>query len=726
MASQEIIVFLTQEIAKGSSPDTAKAAALSNGWNKEDINGAYAIYAIRNGGFAPGRGVQETLPYSAIAIPQNHRIALVPIIIILGSLATVAYGYYHDVVLSSIKASIQNVGTTTVPTTKNQLFVRAYEPSPITATSPNIFPTRSITPNHYTGSLSGTQQTTNTQTTAPSSPIAITGLSVAPTVTTPVVPPPVVPPIPVAIVPTPSPFPTPVPIPVPPVPDPLPAPIDPIVPVLPPPVPQPIPVLPPPIVPPVATTSSTTPPVIPPPAPVPVVIAGSYETYPGCEAPASTYLRTIYINPVSGSETTGDGSVSAPYHTLAEAFADQKIKPGDKVELMAGNHGVVYVDTTRREHYYPLGTTQWLWINFEPGATAQSFDLRSVSRVLVTNAYITKGFFVSNGSNAILANSTVSGTQNPSSWTAADWIAAPGGTSATDNICTSFINNKINNTRFAMGVSTRAASTEASRVKNLIKNNVIRNFSGDGIRPNASDVSVIGNAMYDEYVSAADGDGNHDDAMQMFAPVGVPFDNVDIENNYIQESTNPNRQFNAPLQGIDIFDGVVTHVIVKNNVILNSSYYGISLFGVHDSVIANNTIVNSSTNGRSLRCTIPPLKDGTPPVNSIIKNNIVIGGLINLPGTGVTYSNNYAAGVDPSTVFTTFDRTTGTYDVHVKSGSAIDGIGVGAFPTGPVAVTTPIPHTSNAYALLASVGNGFSFIWNGIIAFIALLFGQKI
>ncbi len=746
MATQEIQQFIEEHIAKGATPEQVKAAGIQEGWTTEEMNGAYAIYAIHHGDFAPKNALQFETARSATPAPHIQRLALLPIIIILGSLATIAEGYYQNVMVSKPAIPVQSATSTQAAIVKGTLSVPAYVPAPIAQTVSTGFPATKIVA--HGGSHTATNTGSNGTVPKVVPPTTVVTIPTVPTTQNPV--PSTTPVTPVVAVNVPSSPSTPTPnpvqtIPAPvviPDPDPGPEPDPVILPPLPPPPPLPDPLpdpvpdpVPPVVVPPAPTTTpSTTPPVVvppvvvppvvvPPPVVPPVIVAGSYETYAGCASPSTTYTRTVYVDPVNGSETLGDGSQAKPYHTLREAFIDKRILPGDKVILMPGDHGNVFISSAKIPAL--ANPSNWIWIDSQPGAIVDSYDIRAVRNMLITNATIHRtstgnAFSAVSGGNVILADSNIYGTLDSSGWSAADWMSAASAISSSDNTCTSILRNSILNVRFGIIFGTRATDPAATVMNVLIKGNTIRNYSADGILPEVSNVAVLDNKAYDEYVSPADGDGNHDDAIQFYAGSdAITLSNFDVENNWLQESTNPNRNLNAGQQGIDILGpGQFSNMTVKYNTIINSSYYGVVLGAAPNTIIANNTIVSNSSVFRHMKLGYYSAAKNTIPINSVVKNNIDPNGAILAGEPGVTASNNYIANVDPATLFVTFNRITDTYDLHPKPGSAIDGIGVGALPTGPISMA---PHNEHM-SLLASVGSAFESIASAIWHFIQSIF----
>lgn len=402
-----------------------------------------------------------------------------------------------------------------------------------------------------------------------------------------------------------------------------------------------------------------------------------YPRYDGCEPPATTFTRTLIVDPATGRDD-GDGSAAKPLKTLAAALGAKKIQPGDHVVLKPGDHGKV--GASKYDNPQLQNGASWIWMEFQPGATAQQVAVSDMSRWLVTGATISseKATLVafSGGSNMILADSTLYTVKDATSWTANEWInTASDGISVRNTTCATVVRNRLSNLRFAVSVFTDDANPATNRMKALVERNDARRFSADGMRPNGSDITFRYNRFLDEYASEADGDANHDDGLQMFALNGAVYDNIVIEGNWFQETTNPARSFNASMQGISVFDGLITHLKVVDNVVLCSAYHGIAGYGIADGLIEHNTVANNSTNGNATWILVPPAKDNTAPKNDVVQNNVAV----SFPGpqAGVTYTNDIVVAT-PTDVFTVFDRTQAKYDLTPKPGSVLDGKGAGS------------------------------------------------
>jgi hypothetical protein len=438
------------------------------------------------------------------------------------------------------------------------------------------------------------------------------------------------------------------------------------------------------------------------PIPAPIPGGGTYPVYPGCEAPATTFARDVYIDPVNGSDV-GDGSAAKPFLTFINALNAKKLKAGDHVILLPGDHGAVI--TSRYTNAAMAAAPVWTWIDFRPGAFVHNMDIRDMSRWLVTKAEVTpaggeKKLLVEFSgdlgaqSNIIFADGFIYNAKDSSGWDANTWINTDDGYITRSIICSSIVRTRILNTRFALGMNTDGVSPDPTQnpVKGLMQDNIVKNFSGDGIRPIGSYILVKNNYVADEYVNAADGDQNHDDGLQSWALHGAVFTDLFIDHNWFQETTDPNRKWNADMQGISSFDGVIRNVQVTNNVVLASAYHGISWYGVKDSLIDHNTVINPnpSPGDHLLWIYVPDGKGGNPPSNVTISNNIAM----SFPGVvvaGSTYQNNFTV-KDPTVQFQTFNPNSNSYNLSPKPGSSIDGKGAGSSVTNPVALGPSTHH----------------------------------
>jgi parallel beta-helix repeat protein len=414
-----------------------------------------------------------------------------------------------------------------------------------------------------------------------------------------------------------------------------------------------------------------------------------YPVYPGCAAPATSYARTVYVDPAAGD--TGDGSSAKPFGALGATLAKKKIAPGDHVVVLPGDHGLVQVSKYQNPEL--VGATSWIWLDFQTGATAKGLRIGDMANWLITRAEVSADrsatpnalFTVTSSHDVVLTDAHLYTVEDAKAWTANEWInTAADGVFLRNGGCLSVVRTKVLNTRFGVAILTDAKARPDTSMKVLVQGNEIANFSADGLRPIASDVIIRDNYVHDVYVSAADGDDNHDDGLQMWALDGATYDNVRIEHNWVQETTDAKRPLQNDLQGISQFDGVSTNVVITDNVVLAGAYHGISLYGCQDSTIAHNTVANPGGNGHKLWVGVFDRKDGTPSKNLTVTDNAATTFTLATTTIGFVNTNNVAV-PDPSATYTTFDTAGMVFDLTPKVGSVLAGKGAGSSLTKPPA-----------------------------------------
>lgn len=393
-------------------------------------------------------------------------------------------------------------------------------------------------------------------------------------------------------------------------------------------------------------------------APVPAIAcvdpipAKAYEVYQSCEAPPAVFTREVTIDPGKGE-------------TLAAFLAAKKLQWGDHVTLLPGDHGVA-------QFKYPIGeSTKWTWFDFKPGATAKSIRLVTQSRVLVTGADVQSLgvdlFLATSGSQVVVADSKLTGG-DASAWTAAQWMGAPNALRFDNVKCVSVIRNDIKNVRFGTSVGTRTAvigDSKSAEIKAMIKDNVYDGVSADFIRPLGGLIDVLNNRGTNGKVSAADGDLNHDDFIQLFAlPVGVIYEGVRINDNYFQETTDKDQKYKAGYQGISCFDGLYRNVEIKRNTVLASAYHMVSMFGGDGVEITDNKVASiflaQNRNGWIRTFTS---KTGVLPKRVVAKNNVAT--YFSFPTDAVTENNRVVKPAAQKTTYKEFDLVNFKFDLTI-------------------------------------------------------------
>ena len=406
-----------------------------------------------------------------------------------------------------------------------------------------------------------------------------------------------------------------------------------------------------------------------------------YPVYPGCAAPATTFTRTVYVDPAAGD--TGDGSEAKPFGSLASTLAKKMIAPGDHVILLPGDHGALQVSKYSNPELE--NATTWTWFDFQPGATAAGLSIGDMAFWLITGAEVSASraqvmgalYTVNSSHDVVLVDAHLYTVKDSTGWIVKDWLEAADGVFLRNGSCLSVGRTKIVNTRFGIAILSDGMARPATSMKVLVQGSEIANFSGDGLRPIASDVIIRDNYVHDVYVNDADGDTNHDDGVQMWALNGATYDNILIERNWIQETTDAKRPLQNDLQGISQFDGISTNVVIRDNVVLAGAYHGIALYGCQDSTIDHNTVGNPGSNTNQLWVGVFDLKDGTPSKGLTVTDNAAT--TFNFsPLTTVFVNTNNIDVLDPVATYTTFDKASMVFNLAPKVGSVLAGKGAGS------------------------------------------------
>jgi len=177
-----------------------------------------------------------------------------------------------------------------------------------------------------------------------------------------------------------------------------------------------------------------------------------------------------------------------------------------------------------------------------------------------------------------------------SAWTVNDWMNAQSGILLGRNGTGLAVRRThVFNVRFGIAITSYNSTLEG---------NLVNDFSADGIRVTRDGGVVIDNVIKNAHVSDADGDANHDDAIQCFlfnVGTGTVRD-VTLRGNIIV-SYEGTPAYPAMMQGIGFFDGPLINFVVEDNVVFVDHYHGVSLYDAQGSRIVNNVAFTRWTNG---------------------------------------------------------------------------------------------------------------------------------
>ena len=371
-------------------------------------------------------------------------------------------------------------------------------------------------------------------------------------------------------------------------------------------------------------------------------------------------LVGYYLDPVNGSNTTGNGSLSNPFGSLsgfiaAAGLLERKdstgaiittgvVKGGDTLLLKSGYHGDIsfitaFFDSALVIKAAPMETP-----------TVGSFKLKAGSNITLDGLYIDGSLGadlnplipiiqISTVATASLQshdiavqNCFITSGSTYASWDTAGWTAnSKTGINIGANASAITIKNcEVIATK--IGINTLNSNA-------TIEGNIIEFFSQDGIRVAGNNVMV----KYNLITNNVSDNGNHDDGGQMFSATGNS--NVTWLKNICLERTTAPNAFITGTQGIGGFDGLYTAVRIEGNVYKGSGIHGFALYDAVDSFLIDNFAVGM--NGVGARVSV-----GTKTPNLNL-NNTVTGNTANLINT----ADDPTAAVSGNTTLTLPDET---------------------------------------------------------------------
>jgi hypothetical protein len=319
----------------------------------------------------------------------------------------------------------------------------------------------------------------------------------------------------------------------------------------------------------------------------------------------------FYCDPIKGS-AEGDGSSDRPWRTIEEVLQARLIqlsdangkpgnptapvKAGDTVLLRSGWQGVIRIARGYNQEPITIAadkghTPQVGWVEIREGrkwrvqglSVSPSLAPSPLDRVPHNLVMLGEGGG-EKSADLVVEDCFVYSVLDTSGWTGPDWVKKPAsgiwlGRQGKAHIAR---NNYILNTRFGINLCAPDCVAEG---------NVVANFSADGIRITRDGQVVQYNVIKNNFVSARDGDDNHDDGIQAFLfNVGTgTIRDVTVRGNIIIARETEGLPFPNGLQGIGFFDGPLVHFLVESNIVCVNHYHGITLGDAQGTTIQDNT-----------------------------------------------------------------------------------------------------------------------------------------
>lgn len=397
--------------------------------------------------------------------------------------------------------------------------------------------------------------------------------------------------------------------------------------------------------------------------------------------------RIFYIDPVNGS-MDNDGSYDYPWRTLEEVVAadliqsysytplpydpnsstliikneNGPVEPGDTLMLRSGMHGEFLlrgyinpkmITIMADEGHKPIlkqirlqACKNWRFENLIISTEPYGYYLNDRLVFLETH-----GWHGPTSGIRILNCEIYSGEQP---WeTAEEWLANASSGIIIEGDSMIIENNYLKNV--VMGITASGDHIHAI-------NNVIENFSADGMRMQGNDILFEGNTIMNCY----DVDENHDDGIQSFIIGEGVFRNNIIRSNIILNYVDQDQKLLGALQGIGCFDGFYENWLIENNVVIVNHWHGITLLGARNCTIRNNTVLDPTPDIRpgGSWIMIDSHKDGRPSEGCIVANNVA-----NSINANAQVNNNVM--MDTYEAYGSNFMDYKSFDFHLKEGSIL-------------------------------------------------------
>ena len=402
--------------------------------------------------------------------------------------------------------------------------------------------------------------------------------------------------------------------------------------------------------------------------------------------PGRLEARDFYVDAENGSPS-GDGSSDNPWQSIQEVIdsglirsqtweslpyeegkqlvvvnPDAPVKAGDTIYLRDGYYGDLFIQSLYNEgditiaaepghepHLRTIhvqGGAHWV---FRGLTVSTSFEEPLDKSTLV---FLENHGFRGPVHHILVQDCTLMTVADSSGWSAQDWndYASNGVRADGDDITIKGCH--LLNVNFGISFTGE---------RSVAEENVIENFSGDGMRGLGNYERFEHNVVKNCY----DVNENHDDGFQSWStgPDGVGSGEVvgvQLIGNVIINFEDPNQPLRGTLQGIGCFDGIYRDWVVENNLVIVDHYHGISLYGAVGCRIVNNTVYDPTEEDPGPAwIMIHDDKDGTVSSDCIVRNNIapVFNGI---DAPGITADHNLTID-DPLALFV----DPGAYDFHL-------------------------------------------------------------
>ena len=402
------------------------------------------------------------------------------------------------------------------------------------------------------------------------------------------------------------------------------------------------------------------------------------DVYEGCDAHFNEPGRVFHVSP--------NGEMS-----LADAIA--KARGGDSIYLKGGDYGSVVIAGIN---------TAFVTVAAEPGQTAL-FEHLAIGRRHSASHWLIKGIEVvglvppgldqgqwdvhpskinvSNSDNIVILDTVIGTSTGTYPWQQ-EVRGSPtphpltSGIDVENSSCVALTGDHIENVFDGITVGGDQVGSNGKRI--LIQHNEINGFAGDGIDHSASQLLISDNLITNAHDICAD-TCIHTDGIQGWNyhdRAGLINTDILIRRNIIISDSQPSVLLPADdLHGITIFDGNWDKVSIINNVVVTTTWHGISVYGGTNIDIIDNTVVG--TNPKRNTWIMLNHQKGhldEPPTHDLVRNNVAQGYIFGQgkPVVGVTHDHNLQI-KSLRGVFRVMDVDDRRYDLHPSARSLLVG-----------------------------------------------------
>ena len=332
------------------------------------------------------------------------------------------------------------------------------------------------------------------------------------------------------------------------------------------------------------------------------------------------HAKNIFVDP-SKQESGGDGSIKNPWRSLKDVLDREELQPGDTIYLRTGDYGALWINDRRNEAPVTIAADQdhaprFTSIRVSASSNWHLYGLSVSPSLEQSNAQRTLIEIEEDADAITIEKFSIMSARDSARWTAADWNARAANGIVAGGTKITLRGNRLRNINHGITISASDS---------VVENNLIENFSGDGIRGLGNHTTYRSNTIKNCYGV----NDNHDDGFQSWSigedgkPGNGEVVGVVISGNKIINYDDPDQPFRCALQGIGLFDGIHADYVIENNVVIVDHWHGITVMGARNVRIINNSVIDpNDTLPGPPWITITKHENGASPQGSFIVNNL--------------------------------------------------------------------------------------------------------